>query len=226
MSVRAAAVLPAGGAGRRMGGAYKPLLEVAGEPLLLHALRPFLTFSEIEWVVVALPAGIASAPPAWLLALDARITLVAGGDERGASVANALAVVPREADAVLVHDAARPLVSRALVQRALLAATDGRCAIAAIPVTDTIKEVDDDARIVGTPDRHRLRAAQTPQVFPRAVLIDAYARAARDGWVATDDAALVARTGRSVTIFPGDPENIKVTSPSDLDVAAALLRRR
>lgn len=226
MSVRAAAVLPAGGAGRRMGGAYKPFLEVAGEPLLLHALRPFLTFSEIEWVVVALPAGIAAAPPTWLHALDPRITLVAGGAERGASVANALAVVPQEADAILVHDAARPLVSRALVQQALLAATSGQCAIAAIPVTDTIKEVDDDGRIVATPDRNRLRAAQTPQVFPRAVLMDAYARAARDGWVATDDAALVARTGQSVTIFPGEPENIKITSPADLDVAGALLRRR
>lgn len=226
MSMRAAVVLPAAGSGRRMGGAFKPLLELDGEPLLRHALRPFLTFDEIEQVVIAVPPELLQAPPAWLASVDDRVTLVAGGAERGDSVRHALAVLHETIDVVLVHDAARPLISTALIARLLRAAGDGRSVIAALPVTDTIQVVDERGRIVATPDRERLRAAQTPQVFPRAVLVDAYARAAAEGTAGTDDAALVARCGMEVDVIDGEADNIKVTTRADLEIASLLLRRR
>jgi 2-C-methyl-D-erythritol 4-phosphate cytidylyltransferase len=223
MSARAALVVPAGGSGRRMGGAHKPFLALAGEPLLLHALRPFLAIAAIEWVVIALAAEDAASPPPWLTGLDERIRLVAGGSERGESVRNALLEVPAAADVILIHDAARPLVTRSVIEHALASAARGLNAVVAVPVTDTIKQVDEGGRIVATLDRRTLWAAQTPQAFPRATIADAYARAAREGITATDDAALVARYGGTVVVIEGEPENIKITTPADLDVAEALL---
>ncbi len=223
---RAAVLVPAAGAGRRMGGARKPMLELAGEPLLLHAIRPFLTFPEVKQVIVALPADSAKDPPAWLTALDARVRVVAGGAERGDSVRAALAATDEEVDVVLVHDAARPLIRREVIERALAAAEQGRSVIAAVPLADTVQQVDPGGVITDTPDRAQLRAAQTPQAFPRGILVDAYARAAAEGIAATDDAALVARCGVPVGTIEGDVENLKVTTPADLVVAEALLARR
>lgn len=226
MTPRVAVVVPAGGAGRRMGGVRKQYIELAGEPLLLHTLRPFLAHPAVEWVVVALPAEDVPRPPAWLVDLDPRVRWVAGGEERGDSVRQALEAVPEEADVVLVHDAARPLVTREVIDRAIVAASRGVGAVAAVPVTDTIKEVDAEGRIVATPERSRLWRAQTPQAFPRAMIVDAYHRAAADGLRATDDAALVERYGGTVVVVEGAPENLKVTGPLDLVVTEALLRAR
>jgi 2-C-methyl-D-erythritol 4-phosphate cytidylyltransferase len=226
VTVRAAVLVPAGGAGTRLGGVAKPFLELAGEPLLVHTLRPFIACPEVVAIVVALPQALAEAPPAWLLGLDERILVVAGGRERGDSVRRALEAAPADADLVLVHDAARPLATMDLVQRTIAAAARGECVIAAVRVTDTIQEVDSDRRIVATPDRSRLWQAQTPQGFPRAVLAEAYRRATADGHSATDDAALVTRYGGTVRVIEGEPENIKVTYAADLTVAEVLLRNR
>lgn len=220
-----AVVIPAGGAGRRMGGISKPLLELSGQSLLERSIRPFLDRSDVHWVIIALPPELAAAPPHWLMS-DRRIDVVAGGAERGDSVRNALAAVPMEADIVLVHDAARPLVSADVIERCIAAAAGGHSAIAALPVVDTIKEVDGDGRVIGTPDRRTLFAAQTPQAFPAEVLRDAHARAAADRVSTTDDAALVARYGGNVIVVEGAPENLKITTPADLVVAAALLEQR
>jgi 2-C-methyl-D-erythritol 4-phosphate cytidylyltransferase len=222
MSVRVAVVIPAGGAGTRFGAA-KPFLSLAGRPVLLHALQPFLDELRIEWIVIAVPADVLAAPPEWLACLAPRVRLVQGGAERGASVAAALDLVPDAADVVLIHDAARPLVSAALVSRAIEAAAGGQSAIAAVPVTDTIQEVDARGRIVATPQRARLWQAQTPQAFPRAVIQDAYQRAARDGFSATDDAAVVLRCGVPVFVIQGERANVKITVPADLAIAEALL---
>src|SRR5690606_38635166 len=144
---RAAVLIPAAGAGRRMGGAHKPMLELRGEPLLLHTLRPFLQTAGIEQVIVALPADVAANPPGWLTSLDPRIQVVAGGAERGDSVHAALVATDRAIDVVLVHDAARPLVTTELIERAMAAAAQGRNVIAAVPPADTIQQVDADDRI-------------------------------------------------------------------------------
>ncbi|MFW5951893.1 MAG: IspD/TarI family cytidylyltransferase, partial [Gemmatimonadota bacterium] len=135
-----------------------------------------------------------------------------------------LAAVPGVADVVLIHDGARPLVTVAIVDRALRAAASGTGAIAAVPVTDTLKVIDDDGAITATVDRRDLWRAQTPQAFPREMIVDAYRRAAEEGVAATDDAALVERYGGRVVVVEGDARNLKITRPEDLGLAELLLR--
>ena len=219
--MKAAAVLPAGGTGVRMGGGGpKQYLELAGQPVLARSIRPFLEHPEVEWVVVALPAEDVAAPP---VALPDEVRVVAGGAERGDSVRNALAVVPDTADIVLIHDAARPLLPAAVVDRVLGAVGPSTGAIAAIPVADTLKRVDGDGAIRETVDRAGLWRAQTPQAFPRSMVVDAYRRAAEEGHAATDDAALVERYGGRVVVVDGDTRNVKITRPEDLRLAEVLL---
>ncbi len=213
--------VPAAGSGRRMGGARKPFLELCGEPVLLHALRPFLADSRVISVAVALSAEDASAPPAWLTGLDPRIKVLAGGETRSASVARALAVLPEDLTVIAVHDAARPLVSLDVVRSCIDVASSGVGAVAGCPAVDTMKTVDAEAFITGTPDRSRLWHAHTPQVFPAAMLRAAYS-AARDP--APDDAALVELLGGRVRMVDDGAVNLKVTRPSDLPLAEAMLR--
>jgi 2-C-methyl-D-erythritol 4-phosphate cytidylyltransferase len=221
---RTGVVVPAAGGGSRMGGRRKPFLELAGEPVLARALRPFLGHPTVEIIVVALPPDVVAEPPHWLSALDPRIQLVVGGRERGDSVRAALDRLPPELDVIVVHDAARPLVSADIVVRAIEAAAGGVGAVVAVPVTDTIKEVDATGCIVATPDRSRLWAAQTPQAFPASMLRAAYARSVRDGVAATDDAALVTHYGGKVVVLPGEARNLKITAEIDLQLASILLR--
>lgn len=218
--MRAAVVVPAGGAGARMGGRRKQYLELAGEPVLLRALQPFLEHPQVEWVVVALPAEDMADPP---FRLPQQVVVVPGGRERGDSVRAGLAVVPPEAEAVLIHDAARPLVTRALVDRVLEAVRPGQGAIAAIPVSDTLKKVASDGSVTETVDRAGLWQAQTPQGFPREMIASAYQRAAEDSIAATDDAALVERYGGRVVVVEGDVRNLKITRAQDLRTARSIL---
>jgi len=212
-------VIVAGGSGRRVGGPVrKQYLEVDGIPVLLRAVLPFLVDPRIQQVVVVLPPDDVEAPPPWLASLGVRI--VAGGAERGDSVRNGLAAVDDDADFVLVHDGARPFVTPDVIDRVLEAAP--AAAIAAVPVTDTVKQVDADGTITGTPDRARLWQAQTPQGFPREGLARAYARARDDGFAATDDAALYERYVGPVRVVTGSYRNLKITRPADLAVAEAL----
>jgi 2-C-methyl-D-erythritol 4-phosphate cytidylyltransferase len=216
---RSAAVVVAGGSGQRVGaGVAKQFLDVGGQPILRRAILPFLSHPSVDAVVVVLPPHDAADPPPWLLDLD--ITIVAGGAERSDSVWNGLLAVPPEIEVVLIHDGARPFVSRPVIDRVLAAAAGG-AAIAALPVADTIKEVEDGV-IVGSPERARLWQAQTPQGFVRSVLIDAHRMARRDHSAATDDAMLVERLGTPVRVVEGAPENIKITRPVDLLFAEAL----
>jgi len=212
-------VIVAGGSGRRIGGPVrKQYLEIDGIPVLLRAVVPFLSDPRIQQVVVVLPADDVEAPPHWLASLGVRI--VAGGAERGDSVWNGLTAVTREADYVLVHDGARPFITSAVVDRVLEAAP--QAAIAAVPVTDTIKEVDGDGTISGTPARARLWQAQTPQGFPLDDLLRAYRLAREQGFAATDDAALYANYVGPVRVVRGSYKNLKVTHGDDLPVAEAL----
>lgn len=220
---RAAAVVVAGGSGRRMGGAVrKQYMEVGGEPILLRAVRAFTAHPGIGAVVVVLPPEDAASPPAWLLGLG--VTVVASGEERGDSVWNGLVATPEDAAIVLVHDGARPFVSADVIGRVLEAARSG-ATLAALPVTDTLKEVAADGTVLATPDRARFWQAQTPQGFPRAVILEAHRRARAEGVRATDDAALCERYGIPVRVVEGAADNLKVTRPADLAVAEALARR-
>lgn len=220
---RAAAVIVAGGAGTRFGGPVrKQYLAIGGEPVLLRAIRPFLHHPRIASVAVVLPPDDVAGPPGWLAELPVRI--VAGGAERGDSVRNGLLATPDDAAAVLIHDGARPFVSADIIDRVLDACADGG-AIAAVPVTDTIQQVDAAGVIIHTPDRSTLWQAQTPQGFPRAGIVAAYRRAAEEHVAATDDAGLYARFIGPVRVVMGAYENLKVTRPDDLPVAELIAAR-
>lgn len=221
-----AVVIPAAGAGRRMGNVPKAFLTVAGHPLLWHTLQPFLRSDRVVDMVLALPPAEAALPPAWLLEIDTRIRIVRGGDERGDSVYAALRALGAEIETVLVHDAARPLVSSRVIGESIAAAETGRCVAVGVPVADTIQEVDEAGMIIGTPPRARLWQAQTPQAFPRQRILEAYDRAARDGVRATDEAALVRRYGGTVYMIEGERDNLKVTTPADLWLVETILRQQ
>jgi 2-C-methyl-D-erythritol 4-phosphate cytidylyltransferase len=221
--MRAGLVVPAAGSGRRMGGVSKPMIDLRGKPVLLRALLPFLARNDIVAITIVLNADDFAEPPEWLAALDARVHIVPGGAERGDSVQAGLAPLPEDLDIILVHDAARPLVSAAIIDRVMAAAAAGRSVIPAVPPTDTIQVIDDAGRITATPLRENLRAAQTPQGFPAAVLRAAYRRSAQEGVRASDDAAVVAWFGVPVYVVAGSLENLKITTPLDLRLAEALL---
>ena len=221
--VRVGVAVPAAGSGQRMGGTRKPFLLLAGEPVLLHAIRPFLDEPRVVAVVVALSADDAANPPAWLTTVDSRVSVVAGGASRGASVARALEAMPADVDVLAVHDAARPLLTADVVGRCIDIAAGGVGAVAGCPSVDTIKQVDADGHVTGTPDRSTLWQAHTPQVFPAAVLRTAYSGG---DVTATDDSALVEGTGGPIRMVDDGGENLKVTRPSDLALAEAILAAR
>jgi 2-C-methyl-D-erythritol 4-phosphate cytidylyltransferase len=211
-------VVPAAGAGTRLGpGAPKALRDLAGEPLLVHAVRRLQQCPSVGPVVVAAPA----ASVAEVAALLPSVTVVAGGAERQDSVALALAALPAEVDLVLVHDAARALVPVEVVEAVISALLLADAVIPVLPVSDTVKQVSVDGVVTRTVPRTDLRAVQTPQGFRRSVLEAAH-RAAPGSM--TDDAALVEALGVRVVTVPGSPLAFKVTTPFDLLVAEAVLR--
>ncbi|WP_433345106.1 2-C-methyl-D-erythritol 4-phosphate cytidylyltransferase [Micromonospora sp. CA-111912] len=216
-----AVLVPAAGAGVRLGpGVPKALRLLAGESLLVHAVRRIAAAGSVHTIVVAAPAGEVGAVRR-LLAPVAPVLVVPGGAERQASVAAALAAVPAGPGIVLVHDAARALTPPDLVESVAGAVRSGHDAvIPVLPVVDTIKEVGAGEVVLGTVDRSALRAVQTPQGFRRSVLAAAHAAA---GDPLTDDAGLVEKQGIPVVCVPGSEYAFKVTRPFDLALAEHLL---
>lgn len=213
----AVALLVAGGRGERLGSdGPKAFVVCGGRPMLEWSLAA-LAGAGLSDVVVALPEG-ASAPEG--------AVGVAGGRERSHSVRNALAAAPAAADVVLVHDAARPLVTAGIVRDCLAALTDGvDAAIAAAPITDTVKEASGDV-VARTLDRSHLWAVQTPQVFRRSILEQVLAQGDDVLAAATDDASLIEAAGGTVRLVQAPRSNFKVTLPEDLALADLLLRER
>jgi 2-C-methyl-D-erythritol 4-phosphate cytidylyltransferase len=174
-------------------------------------------------VVCVLPRAQVGDPPPWLFQADLdRLLISVGGRDRQESVANGLQDLMESISIVVVHDAARPLVTDATIEAVIARARAGQSAIAALPVTDTLKEVDAEGRIVRTVAREGLWRAQTPQAFPRAILDDAHATAKRDRIVATDDAALCERLGVPVVVVRGSERALKITEEGDFTRADAL----
>jgi len=217
------ALIVAAGRGERLGaGGPKAFVELAGRPLFQWSIDVLGAVEGIERIVLALPPG-AEAP--------AGVVAVQGGSVRSASVRRALAAAgPGDpGQAVLVHDAARPLLDEELVRRVLGALTQDESAdgaIAAVPVTDTIKRVGDSGVVIETLDRSELWAVQTPQVFRRAALERALAVTDEILAAATDDAWLVERAGGRVIVVRAGEDNLKVTTARDLELAELLLARR
>lgn len=216
-------MVPAAGRGERLGpGAPKALRSLAGEPLLLHAVRALRASPSVGPLVVAAPADDVDDVRGLLAGLGADV--VPGGAERPDSVARALAVLPADVDLVLVHDAARCLVPVEVVERVVGALRDGAAAVVPVlPVADTVKEVDAAGDVVRTVPRADLRAVQTPQGFAREVLERAH-RECPPG--ATDDASMVEALGVAVRTVAGHEEAFKVTRRLDLLLAEAVLAAR
>ena len=221
----------AAGQGLRFGGAVrKQYCEVLGVPLLLYALRPFAAHPDVAQVTVVLPPEDAEAPPTWLAEVaGGRLEVVAGGAERSDSVAAGVATLPEECQVILVHDGARPFPDRSVIDAVITAARRGVGAVAAVPLSDTVKATvpgSDPPRVARTVPREGLWRAQTPQGFPRSALEAALRLAGTDRGLATDDAALVEATGTEVVIVRDTTRNIKVTTRDDLVIAEALARER
>ena len=219
-------VVVAAGAGVRAGpGEPKQFRAILGVPMLLRALRPFTSHPDVQHVVVTLPPAYAERPPEWLGKLRGdRLALVAGGAQRADSVRAGLRALPPQLSVVLVHDAARPFVSRETIDVVIARARAGIGAVAALPIADTIKEVTEGMHIARTVARDRMWRAQTPQGFPRPMLDAAYAQLGTREGPATDDAEVCERAGFPVEVVTDSPHNLKVTTADDFRIAEALAR--
>ena len=223
------AIIAAAGRGRRMGSDKgKQLMLLNGKPVLARTLEAIASCPQVDRLVIVTEyEHIASVEElATNLDLGRPFTIVAGGSERQYSVANALKAVPDQAEIILVHDGARPLILPGQVEAVIEAARTYGAAGLAAPVKDTIKNVNREGFAIGTPDRNYLWAIQTPQVFKAELLRKAYSQAEADGFIGTDDASLVERMGVAVKLVNGGYENIKITTPEDVCIAESLLARR
>jgi 2-C-methyl-D-erythritol 4-phosphate cytidylyltransferase len=228
-----ALLMPAAGSGVRLGAELpKALIDFGGVPLFVRAAQHFIEHAEcVEAVIAAPPAHLGQfreqVPAAWK---ERNVQFVNGGETRQESVGNALAAMRSDADAVLIHDAARPLVSSALIERILNALDNGcQAAVPGFPIADTLKRVSHDGvTVLETVDRQMLSAVQTPQGMIRSLAVEAFQKAEREAFAGTDDASLIEhfRLGQ-VQILNGDPHNLKITTPEDLQFARDLwaLRR-
>jgi 2-C-methyl-D-erythritol 4-phosphate cytidylyltransferase/2-C-methyl-D-erythritol 2,4-cyclodiphosphate synthase len=225
--VHVSAIIAAGGRGSRFGGTPpKQLQPLAGIPILKRTVDAFLHGYAFDEVVVALPSDLAASPPAYL----DDVIVVEGGERRQDSVANAVRAVAPSSQVIVIHDAARPLVTPQLIERTIDAAIKHGAAIAAVQARDTVKRGDPALVIRGTLPRDEIFLAQTPQAFRVGVLRDALAHAEallKAGALAdaTDEAMLAEAAGHHVHLVEGDARNLKITTPEDLMMAEALLPR-
>ena len=217
-------IVVAAGSGSRVGGnELKQFRWVGGKPMLLHSVQMFQRRRDVAMVVCVLPKAFVGDPPPWLFQCDTdRLLISVGGRERTESVASGLEDLPDEVSIVLVHDAARPFVSDAMIDRVVAEAREGRGAVAALPVVDTLKEVDESGRVVRTIERAKLWRAQTPQGFPRGLIERAHAQARAEHIAATDDAALFERLGLPVVVVRGSERAMKITDEEDFARAEAM----
>jgi 2-C-methyl-D-erythritol 4-phosphate cytidylyltransferase len=224
-------IIPAAGLGSRMAGAAtgkapaKQFTELNGVPVLIHTLRKFASVPAVSEIVIALRKSEAEnfAPRLEQEKFAKPVRIVEGGEHRQESVSRALqAISAADSDLVLVHDAVRPFVDREVIASVIDAAARHGAAIAALPAVDTIKQVDrtaDGAVVNATIPREHIVLVQTPQGFRFHVLKQAFEEAARDGFTGTDEASVVERMGHAVAVVMGSPRNIKITTPSDMELA-------
>jgi 2-C-methyl-D-erythritol 4-phosphate cytidylyltransferase len=209
------------------GGKRKPLFELGGRSVLAHALAALAGCGVVESIVVVGRSDELDDLRARAGGCPKPVRVVAGGDERTDSARLGVQATPADGPPlVAIHDAARPLVTSAAVERVIRAAAEHGAALLALPCADTVKETDDGERCHATADRARLWLAQTPQVFERASFLELCARAAAEGFTPTDDASLHERYVGPVRLVPGERTNLKLTSPEDLVLAEAILHAR
>ena len=236
------AIIPAAGLGTRMTSATrsrkpapsKQFTDLGGIPILIHTLRKFAAHPAVDEIFIALRQGEIAGFRARLEKqhpeiLAKPVHLVEGGEHRQHSVANALtAIHARPDDVILIHDAVRPFVTSEIIDAVIAAAHAHGAAVAGIPAVDTIKQVErtaDGALVTATIARERVVLAQTPQGFRYEVICQAFAEATADGFLGTDEASLVERSGQPVAVVMGAARNLKITNPGDLELAEFYLQR-
>lgn len=224
------AVIPAGGSGRRMQSSEaKQYLLLQGIPLIVHTLRTFQESPVIGDIVLVVPAADVARIQSEIVdafAMTKIRQVVGGGKERQDSVRNGLAVLPADCEIVLIHDAARPFVSSALIEKAVKGAVREGAVAVGVRVRDTVKQCDSEGRVIGTLAREQIWMAQTPQAFRRATIVAAHQKAQEDNFYGTDDAMLVERMGIPVKMIDSIPDNIKITTTEDLAWAEYWLSKR
>ncbi len=222
-------LLAAAGVGRRMGSdRNKLLMTLFGRPILSWTLEAAAAAPSIKWIgIICQPLDM---PVIEQIRSECKVNktvaFIQGGDTRQASVFNGVRSLPVNANHVLIHDGARCLATPELFERCAAAALKTKGFITAVPVKDTIKEVDEQGVITNTPERSRLWAAQTPQGFEVDLLKECHNRGDRENWQVTDDAALLEKCGVPVSIVEGEETNLKVTTPIDLAIAQLILQQR
>jgi len=226
--------MSAGGSASGSTSTPKQFLTIAGVPVLVHCLRAFLSVQRVEAIYVAVRGTEMERVQAQLMeyALESKVHVVEGGDQRQQSVSNALALLVSENgcsddDIVLVHDAARPLIDASTIERTIDAVAEHGAAIVGLPAVDTIKQVERTAHgaiVTATIPRERIVQAQTPQGARCGLLKRVFAEAAADEFTGTDESSLLERSGIEVAVVAGSPKNLKITQPGDLELAEFYLR--
>jgi 2-C-methyl-D-erythritol 4-phosphate cytidylyltransferase len=231
------AILPAAGLGTRMAAALpKQFLELKGLPILIHSLKAFASVPRVTGIYVAVRRTEVErvktqiAEYAEQYRLTGRVHVVEGGDNRQESVTHALqAIASSEDDIILVHDAVRPLIDAATIERTIDAVIEHGAAIVGLPAIDTVKQVERTAHgalVTSTIPREFVVLAQTPQGFRSGLLHRSFAEATADGFVGTDEASVVERAGHPIAVVPGSQVNLKITQPGDLALAEFYLNQR
>lgn len=222
-------IFPAAGQGKRMGlGFNKIFTEVSGNPILIQTLLAFSRCDCIDELIIAVDINEMEIIRKVLNKIPKLkpFKLVAGGSERQYSVYNGLMAINPDTDIVLVHDAARPLISETVIQSVVNEAMLSGSAVCAVPAKDTIAQIDDMGFIKDVPDRNTIWAVQTPQGFKKEILIKAHQKAQEDNFLGTDEASLVRRIPHPVKLVMGDYNNLKVTTPTDLLIAEMLFSKK
>jgi len=224
------AIIPAAGSGRRMGGERaKQFLELDGRPLLAVTLKPLQHCGKVDTVILVVPSsevGYCREKIVQRFGLDKVKKVVAGGGRRQDSVRMGVQATSGDYDLVLIHDGVRPLIESSLLEKVLEAGRTHRAVITGLPARETVKEVDSTKRVLRTYDRKKIWLVQTPQVFRYEDIALAHEKAFREGWKeATDDALLVERLGIPVHVVEGSEDNIKITTPRDLQIAHILMKK-
>ncbi|MDB4871305.1 MAG: 2-C-methyl-D-erythritol 4-phosphate cytidylyltransferase [Gemmatimonadales bacterium] len=216
-------IVAAGSGSRTASQELKQFRWVAGKPMLLHSIQTFQARADVAMVVCVLPREYVGDPPPWIFQSDAdRLLLSVGGRERSESVANGLEDLPSECEIVVIHDAARPLVTSETIGRVIDEARLGHGAVAALPLVDTLKRVESNGKVIETVDRFGLWRAQTPQAFPRKAIERAHREAREADRIATDDAALCEQIGLPVVVVRGSERAQKITEENDFALLEAL----
>lgn len=207
----------------------KPYLLLNNRPVLYHSLAAFDSAPSIDRIIIAVAPGEEACCDTDVVrkfAFKKKITIIAGGDVRQESVRLLLEQAPEDTALVLIHDGARPLITVDLIERALAETKKWQATVAAVPVKDTIQATDEAGFVQKTLQREQLWSIQTPQTFALQLIREAHGKALKDGFIGTDEGSLVERLGKPVKIIMGAYDNIKVTTPEDLIIAEALLKKR